>query len=526
MTVNQQLMFKWNNTSYYKVNGFYFKKKKFRQEEQISEETFLRINKRFLNYKEKVDEFNEKQIKKFIKLDYKNGKINVLDLFCGVGGLSLGFKNAGFNVLLGIDNDFSACKTYAANFKKTAVLCLDLTEKEGYPSNIKNLGHETDLYFDLIIGGPPCQGFSRVGRPKIRSLIREQIWDDPELKLKDLEYNEKTHWFYNDPRNVLYKKFLNYVSYFHPSAFLIENVPGMKSFNNGMIINQIKLDFEDQLYSIQDKILNAVDFNVPQKRKRLFLFGVKCETKKIAKKRNSLIEKKELINNFDDKDVPLKFNFPDKDSKFKPLKEYKSNVTVKDAIEDLINIKTVEYGEILDYKVTKNNPYIKLLRYKIDDDRLYNFVPRETTKRDKKIYKFIDQGEIYRDLPEKIKNFYKNDEKYKKNSVKLKLIINETIKECMPYGDGTKFGDKLKRLIWNKPSWTVMAHIHKDGYRYIHPKLDRTLSVREAARLQSFPDSFIFKTSRSNQFKHVGNAVPPFLSETLAYHIKEYMTEI
>ena len=105
-------------------------------------------------------------------------------------------------------------------------------------------------------------------------------------------------------------------------------------------------------------------------------------------------------------------------------------------------------------------------------------------------------------------------------------MIEETIKECMPYGDGKQFGDKFKRLIWNEPSWTVVAHIQKDGYRYIHPKLDRTLSVREAARLQSFPDSFIFKTSRSNQFKHVGNAVPPFLSETLAYHIRDYMKKL
>lgn len=523
MTVNQQVLFKWNKISYYKENGFYFKKKIFRQEEQISKESFLRIHRRFLSYKEKVDNFNEKQIKKFTKLDYKNGKIKVLDLFCGVGGLSLGFKNAGFNVLLAIDNDFSACKTYSTNFKKSAVLCLDLTEKDGYPSNIKDLLDITDLQFDLIIGGPPCQGFSLVGRAKIRSLIRKQIWDDPDITVDDLQFDKKTHWFYNDPRNVLYKMFLNYVSYFKPSAFLIENVPGMKSFNNGTIINQIKFDFEEQSYSIQDQILNAVDFNVPQKRKRLFLFGVRCYTKKIAKKRNLLIEKNENTDIYGGKNIPLKFNFPNKKSKFIPLRDFKSIVTVKDAIEDLIDIKSTDYGEILNYKDSKNNPYIKFLRKKIDTGKLYNFVPRDTTKRDKKIYKFIEQGEIYRDLPEKIRNFYINDKKYKMKSTKLEMIIEKTIKECMPYGDGKQFGDKLKRLIWNEPSWTVVAHIHKDGYRYIHPKLDRTLSVREAARLQSFPDSFIFTTSRSNQFKHVGNAVPPFLSEILAYHISEYM---
>ncbi len=523
MTVNQQLLFKWNNTCYYKEKGLIFKKKKFRQEEQISEDSFLRIHRRFMSYKEKVDDFNEKQIKKFTKLNYKNGKINVLDLFCGVGGLSLGFKKAGFNVLLGIDNDFSACKTYSANFKNSAVLCQDLTENDGFPNSIKDLLDVTDLNFDLIIGGPPCQGFSHVGRPKIRSLIREQIWDDPELKLDDLEYNEKTHWFYNDPRNILYKRYLNYVSYFKPSVFLIENVPGMKSFDNGAVINQIKIDFKEQCYSIQDKILNAVDFNVPQKRKRLFLLGVKCNTKEIASKRNLLIEKNELLNNYNEIELPNIFNFPDKNSKFRPLKFYESNLTVKDAIEDLIDFNTSDYGEILNYKALRNNPYINYLREKIDNGILYNFIPRNTSKRDKKIYEFMDQGDNYKDLPKKIKNFYKNHKKYKTDLVKFQRIIEKTIKECMPYGDGKKFGDKLKRLVWNKPSWTVVAHIHKDGYRYIHPKLDRTLSVREAARLQSFPDSFIFKTSRSNQFKHVGNAVPPFLSETLAYHIKEYM---
>jgi len=128
-------------------------------------------------------------------------------------------------------------------------------------------------------------------------------------------------------------------------------------------------------------------------------------------------------------------------------------------------------------------------------------------------------------LPKLIRNFY-SQQSHIKNKEILDNIIDDTITECMPYGDGKKFGDKLKRLIWDQPSWTVVAHIHKDGYMYIHPEQDRTICVREAARLQSFPDDFVFKTSRTNQFKHVGNAVPPLMSQVLAHHLLDYFKSL
>jgi len=524
--------FKWNNHIYFEDNSGYFKKRQFRIQEEISEESFQRVYANYLKFKKKVDKFNRDQIielkKKISSLEKSSNKI-VLDLFCGAGGLSLGFEKAGFEVVLAIDKDFSACQTYNFNFKKTAVLCLDLTDLEVKPNLLEKKFGIEKLNFDIIIGSPPCQGFSLISRSKIRSLIQNNTWNDPELFTDEIHYNKDTHWFYNDPRNILYKKFLNYVNYFKPLIFVIENVPGMKSYHNGRIITQIKLDFEDIGYSIQNKILNSVDFNVPQKRKRLFFIGVYCESKKKARRRNQFVQisKKKALDlylEFNTKNpYPPLFKFPNGSSKYNIL--YKKFFTVRDAIGDLNEITT--FGEEVPYNLNNlKNDYLKLLRKNVKEKKIYNFKPRDMVKRDKEIFRFLEQGDKYKDLPKKIRDFYYNKQ-LKKNKIKnIQKIINSKIKECMPYGDGKKFGDKLKRLIWDEPSWTLVAHIYKDGYMYIHPEQDRTLSVREAARLQSFPDSFIFKSSRTNQFKHVGNAVPPLMSQILAHYLLDYINDI
>ncbi len=524
--------FKWKNNIYLEDNSGYFKKRQFRIQEEISEVSFQRAYKNYKKFKEKVDKFNSAQIiklKKTIRLLEKSSKKTVLDLFCGAGGLSLGFEKAGFEVVLAIDKDFSACQTYNFNFEKTAVLCLDLTELEVKPNCLeKKLGVD-NLKFDMIIGSPPCQGFSLISRSKIRSLIQNNTWNDPELIKDEIHYNKDTHWFYNDPRNILYKKFLNYVNYFKPLIFVIENVPGMKSYHNGRILTQIKLDFEDVGYSIQNKILNSVDFNVPQKRKRLFFIGVNCESKTNARRRNKYVQISkqkalDLYLEFDTKkSYPPPFKFPNGLSKYKILD--KKIITVRDAIGDLNEITT--FGEEVPYNLnTLKNDYLKLLRKNVKEKKINNFKPRDMVKRDKEIFRFLEQGDKYKDLPKNIRDFYYNKQSKKNEKNNIQKIINSKIKECMPYGDGKKFGDKLKRLIWDESSWTLVAHIYKDGYMYIHPEQDRTISVREAARLQSFPDSFIFMSSRTNQFKHVGNAVPPLMSQVLANHLLDYFESL
>ena len=215
--------FKWNNCIYSEDNSSYFKKRNFKNQETISEQTFKRAKINYLNYREKIDDFNKEQVEKLwtkIVSLRKSTKKTVIDLFCGCGGLSLGFEKAGFDVLLAIDNDFSACQTYAFNFKNSAVLCLDLTNPEANPAFLKEELNLGNLNVDLVIGSPPCQGFSLIARSKIRSLIENNIWDDHELRNGDITYKKDTHWLYNDPRNILYKKFLNYVKFFKPLIFL------------------------------------------------------------------------------------------------------------------------------------------------------------------------------------------------------------------------------------------------------------------------------------------------------------------
>jgi len=520
--------FKWNNYIYFKDDSGYFKKRQFKSGEEITEESFKRAYLNYLKFKKKVKKFNQEQIiklKETVKSLDKTSNKKVLDLFCGVGGLSLGFDKAGFEVVLAIDKDFSACQTYSFNFNKTAVLCLDLTDFEAKPNILMEKLGIGNLNFDIIIGSPPCQGFSYISRAKIRSLIKKKIWNDPELIKDEINYDEETHWFYNDPRNILYKRFLNYVNCFKPQIFLIENVPGMISYNNGKILAQIKLDFEDIGYSIQNKVLNSVDFNVPQKRKRVFFIGINCESEKTATRRNYLIQLSNTppLDSYIDLDdkipYPPLFKFPNGSSKYKIIK--KNIITVRDAIGDLNQILT--FGEEIPYNLNNNKvEYFKLIRKDMKEEKIYNFSPRDMVERDKEIFRFLEQGDKYKDLPKKITEFY-NNKKSKINEEKtLQKIIKSKINECMPYGDGKNFGDKLKRLIWDQPSWTIVAHIHKDGYMYIHPEQDRTISVREAARLQSFPDYFIFKSSRTNQFKHVGNAVPPLMSQVLAHHLLDY----
>lgn len=514
--------FKWNNHIYFRDNSSYFKKRKFKNQEIISEETFKRAQTNYLRYREKVDDFNREQVEKLKKkiISLRNStKKTVIDLFCGCGGLSLGFEKAGFDVILAIDNDFSACQTYAFNFKNSAVLCLDLTNPEANPAFLKEELNLGNLNVDLVIGSPPCQGFSLIARSKIRSLIENNIWDDHELRNGDINNKKDTHWLYNDPRNILYKKFLNYVNFFKPLIFLMENVPGMNSYNK--IIQQIRLDFEDVGYSIQKKILNSVDFNVPQKRKRLFIIGVDCNGKKVSTIRNNHILQPQKRSRNKSSYPPI-FKFPDKTSKYRLLND--EIITVRDAIGDLNQITLS--GEKLDYNIKGvKSEYVKLIRRNLKEKNLFNFVPRKTVERDKKIYQFLKEGDKYKNLPKLIRNFYSQQSHIKENEI-LDNIIDDTITECMPYGDGKKFGDKLKRLIWDQPSWTVVAHIHKDGYMYIHPEQDRTISVREAARLQSFPDEFVFKSSRTNQFKHVGNAVPPLMSQVLAHHLLDYFESL
>ena len=344
----------------------------------------------------------------------------VIDLFSGAGGLSQGFLQAGFKVLAGIDFDEAALKTYAHNIIGAKALKEDLFQEEIAINNIsKELGNTS---LDVIIAGPPCQGFSLTGSRDI-----------------------------NDTRNKLYLAVVHAVEYFKPKAFLIENVPGMATLYKGKVKEQIINTFEDIGYniSVTDKPLLAADYGVPQFRKRMFFVGFR-------------------------KDLNLeKFAFP------KPTLDEDSYIGTAAAISDLPSLEFDLGSPITEYESKPKSDYQTLMRS--GSSKLYNHVGTNHTDEVKWVISQVPEGGNYKDLPPGV-------------------------------GDSRKFNEAWTRYHSQRPSKTIDT-----GHRnHFHYKWNRVPTVRENARLQSFPDRFEFLGTKTQQNRQVGNAVPPLLGFALA----------
>ncbi|MBD2465603.1 DNA cytosine methyltransferase [Oscillatoria sp. FACHB-1407] len=381
----------------------------------------------------------------------KRIKPTVLDLFCGAGGMSLGFQSAGCEILGGVDSNPYAIKTHHKNFPDCIVKLppTDITKLK-FPK----LGlHPGDV--DILIGGPPCQVFSRVGIGKMRSLNR------------DVE---------RDPRNFLYRYFVDALEYFQPLFFVMENVDFLEEkpiFRK--IIKQLEKGRRRKLkiypgYRVYYRVLVASQYGVPQIRKRLFIVGVR-------------------------EDLDVEYVFP-RPSRHNPI-------SVEEAISDLlpltppyIPLKEKSSGpKQLDtkkpYRCAPQSSYQELMRKEVaklkEPDGVMNHICRAHNPVDMICFAMLGQGKKYLDLPE-------NMRRYKWDS----------------------FDDKYKRLSWKEPSWTLTAHMRKDCLAYIHPQQNRSISVREAARIQSFPDDFVFDAPMTRMFELVGNSVPPLLARAVA----------
>lgn len=338
--------------------------------------------------------------------------LNCIDLFCGCGGLSLGFEKAGFNILLGIDAWEDAITTFNYNHKNSKGLCADLSTL--YPKDI--VSQLDGKSVDVIIGGPPCQGFSVAGKRIV-----------------------------DDERNKLYKNFVRFVEFFNPKAFLMENVPNILSIGGGIVRDAIVKDFSDLGYKVVYKILTASDYGVPQNRRRTFFVG--------------------FMNGNE-------FTFP--------LPTVKQKVTSKEAISDL-PVETVLDGE--KYPVTPQSNYQKFMRKNANG--LYNHRVTVHTEQTKRIIAMVPDGGNYKDLP---------------------VELQQTRKVHIAW----------TRLDSSKPSFTIdCGHNHHFHYKY-----NRVPTVRESARIQSFPDDFIFLGKLGSQLRQVGNAVPPLMAEEIAKEIK------
>lgn len=347
--------------------------------------------------------------------------IKVLDLFCGCGGLSKGFELAGYDVVGGIDFNESAIKTYKRNFGEKAGLCFDLSKMDKKTINemFPNLAE-----IDVIIGGPPCQGFSSANRYKTEG---------------------------EDPRNKLFFQFIKFVEIAKPLAILIENVSGIVTKDNGYAKNRIYSIFEEMGYSVNHRILNAVNFGVPQRRKRNFFVILKGD----------------------------KFDF----ETINPLFE---GVTVKEAIGELYDYENNYEGPIK--LISKpNTSYREYLRS--TDSIVLNHDVRYPADKVQKRISFVPQGGNWMNVP---KNMWPTDRNNRHSSA-------------------------YKRLEENEPSVTIDTGNNHSNY--FHPLYNRIPTVREAARLQSFPDDFVFLGNRSEQYRQVGNAVPPILAKAIALAI-------
>ena len=331
-------------------------------------------------------------------------KPTVIDLFCGCGGLSYGFIEAGYDVLLGIDNWKDAIITFENTHQKAKGIVADL-----YLETPKEISEKTAISeVDVIIGGPPCQGFSIAGKRII-----------------------------DDERNKLYKSFVNFVKFYQPKVFLMENVPNVVSMGRGIVKDSIIEDFEKLGYTVVYKVLLASEYGVPQNRRRAIFVGTK--------------NNKEFI-------------FPE------PIGEIL--ITAKEAISDLPENSLSDGTK---YKTEPKSYFQKLIRGK--SIAIYNHEITNHSEQTTSIISLVPDGGNYKNLPEE-----------------LRQTRNVNI--------------AWTRLNSNKPSFTIdTGHRHHFHYKY-----NRVPTVRESARIQSFPDTFIFLGSKTSQYKQVGNAVPPSLA--------------
>lgn len=397
--------------------------------------------------------------------------ITFMDMFGAPGGLSLGFKMAGFKPVATLDAFREGLDTFALNFPEVPSENVVLADASS-PSVLENFRRKTSIkrgHIDVMVGGPPCQGFSLAGRVKIASLVKEG-------RRSGRSSNAR---FIDDPRNNLYKTFVKFVGYYQPHVFVMENVQGMMSYRDGWVVSQILGDFKKIGYNADYRILNSADYGTPQRRKRIFFVGSR--------------------DGSDDIRWPVKTHHDgSSDTKEMAKSDKKPYVTVRDAISDLPVLELPKprikmMDEPMDY--TKPKTEYQIWARSRSNGKVNNHITRWHRPIDLKIFSIMKGGDKWKDIPPRFrKRIGYNDE---------------------------SFHDKWKKLSWDQPSWTVVAHLHKDGYMYIHPEQLRTISVREAARLQSFPDWFVFTGSRGAQFKQVGNAVPPLMSKALARQVKK-----
>ena len=374
--------------------------------------------------------------------------MNIIDLFAGCGGLSLGFEMEGFSIPLAIEKDEWASETYRRNLKGTEVITGDITQILDLDKLLPD-----EVVIDGIVGGPPCQGFSLSGN-------RDK----------------------NDPRNSLFMEFVRFVKYYKPKFFVMENVTGilsMKTKNNESVKELILSEYDRAGYNVKICKLNAAEYGVPQSRIRVAFIGIR---KDIAFYEDRIIPKATHLGN--------------------------NQVTIEQAIMDLPRIESGQGFEEMEYELEPQNDYQRWARK--NSTKVYNHVAMRHTKRLIERFEQIGFGESVANVSEEFQQRKRGD------ASKI---------------SGKSFSQNNMRPFPNRPSPTIPASFQSN---FIHPYINRNYTAREGARLQSFPDTFVFCGKRTtmsweknlSQYQQIGNAVPPLLARAIAKSINDYFEQL
>jgi DNA (cytosine-5)-methyltransferase 1 len=354
-----------------------------------------------------------------------------IDLFSGCGGLSVGLEQAGFAVILSVDNDPWALETHRHNLPGAAI-DLDLSDPERVDILLRLLN---GLSIDLVAGGPPCQPFSRAGRSKLRDLVRDGVRSA------------------KDERTELWQAFISIVERLRPAAMMLENVPDMALGDEVAIARAMTQRLEKSGYDVQMRLVDSWRLGVPQHRQRFILIAMRDGQK---------------------------FTWPPEQKK----------ITLREAIGDLPLLRGGQ-GRAEMPAGRAFSAFQRLARAEMNGKSVvFDHVTRPVRADDREAFRMMKPGTLYGDLPKHLRR-YRDD----------------------------IFDDKYNRLSWDNVSRSITAHIAKDGYWYIHPSESRTLTVREAARIQTFPDNFRFAGNRTHAFRQIGNAVPVALAAAIGRQI-------
>jgi DNA (cytosine-5)-methyltransferase 1 len=393
----------------------------------------------------------------FLALTDSLAPLNALSLFSGCGGFCEGMKLAGFRVAAAVEKDKYACESYAFNFPDTKLFRGGIEDFNRLPRQ-----HLEGTYglssVDIVFGGPPCQGYSQIGT-------------------RDLK----------DPRNELYREFIKTLEIFRPPVFVMENVPNMLLLKQGLYRDAALSEFRDAGYpSVGFVLLDASEFGVPQQRRRVFYVGV----------RKDLGWKESVVDFIGSALAPLRV---------------KQATTVWDAIGDLPSAVT-DSGCLTKYPASPAKPSKFMREMRLDmggevytieakyaagfarlasapKPQLANHHTKEIQDRRLKLIKLLKPGAKADSLPKEVWN-------------------------------GAR-PEKWRRLHPHEPAYTLLAQMHRDLSEWVHPRLQRWITVREALRLQSFHDGFVPVTSEWQQLKQIGNAVPPLLARAVGIAVRE-----